>query len=275
MVPGDAERAEVFDDAAVERALGVEGAAGEGVDADVRVELRLREVGRAGEPVRRVNHQADVAIARQDPESRPEGPRERPRSAPSLALARSSFEPRSERWACSSPHSWGASAQRPIWFDVRTHRWDREQSASVAHRPGRSSHRPGWVLLGDLEYVVPVQSIPSGQSSMQRSPGFWGSSLSGPVAHPRSRQSAMSVRAIAFEATTGLGPLFEAPARTRPPVPLTRSRSRPQARDWRRCRSTIRQSANGLWCARPDRLGRGGGVRVRLHSALVLSRVKM
>ena len=72
MVLGDPERAEVFDDAAIERPLGVDGAAGEGVDADVRVELRLHEVRRTGEAVRLVGYQAHVAVARQDPEGPPE-----------------------------------------------------------------------------------------------------------------------------------------------------------------------------------------------------------
>src|SRR5437660_8888198 len=72
VVPGYAQRLETVDDLAVQRALGLDRAALEGVDADLSEELGPVEPGRDGESVRRVRDQPHVAVARRDPERTPQ-----------------------------------------------------------------------------------------------------------------------------------------------------------------------------------------------------------
>ncbi len=61
---------EIGDDGGVEVSLGLHGSAGEGVDADVRVEVGLFLRRRAGEAVRLVDQQTNVSVTGQYPESR-------------------------------------------------------------------------------------------------------------------------------------------------------------------------------------------------------------
>ncbi len=106
-----------------------------------------------------------------------------PRTAPPVVDAARSDPAHAEHTRLGSeggPHqNVRAGAHRPTARDVRTHRSNRAQSASTAHRPRSSSQRPGSGRAFLFVHCTHWQVMPSGQVSRQGSPGLLGAGKAG------------------------------------------------------------------------------------------------